>query len=294
MCWESAIPVSSSRAKSSIFLAHRYSAVCVIAEKGKTFAKGARKSRVQGRFLAALEMTVWENGFISRSVQWICLENAIPQRHPERSPRSFLHTGIASYVWQSKIGSLPRKGQGRTECKEDFSTALEMTAWGWVTHVPYKGYVGKTPLPQRHPERSQGIFLAYRYSAVCVIAEKGKPFAKGARKSRVQGRFLATLEMTVWENGFISRSVQRICLENAISATSSRAKPSIFFVGGKTESVWERETGNIVSRKGGAFCKRFCAGGRERGLAAWNEGGYPLKSTKIWNCTPFLFTIVIK
>ena len=26
--------------------------------KGETFAKGARKSRVQGRFLAALEMTV--------------------------------------------------------------------------------------------------------------------------------------------------------------------------------------------------------------------------------------------
>ena len=35
----------------------------------------------------------------------------------------------------------------------------------------------------------------------------------------MQGRFLAALEMTVWENGFISRSVQRICLENAISAT---------------------------------------------------------------------------
>ena len=80
----------------------------------------------------------------------------------------------------------------------------------------------------RHPERSRGIFLAEGDNVVCVIAEKGKPFAKGARKSRVQGRFLAALEMTVWENGFISRSVQRICLENAIHATSSRAKPSIF------------------------------------------------------------------
>ena len=61
-----------------------------------------------------------------------------------------------------------------------------------------------------------------------MIAENGKPFAKGARKSRVQGRFLAALEMTVWGDGFISRNVQRICLENATSVTSSRAKPSIF------------------------------------------------------------------
>ena len=64
-------------------------------------------------------------------------------------------------------------------------------------HIAYNGYVGKTPLPYRHPERSRGIFLAHWYSAVCVIAEKGKTFAKGARKSRVQGRFLAALEMTV-------------------------------------------------------------------------------------------------
>ena len=67
----------------------------------------------------------------------------------------------------------------------------------WITHVPYKGYVWKMPLPYRHPERSRGIFLAHWYSAVCVIAEKGKPFAKGARKNKAQGRFLAALEMTV-------------------------------------------------------------------------------------------------
>ena len=64
-------------------------------------------------------------------------------------------------------------------------------------HVAYNGYVWKALFLYRHPERSRGIFLAHRYSAVCVIAEKGKPFAKGARKSRVQGRFLAALELTV-------------------------------------------------------------------------------------------------
>ena len=95
-------------------------------------------------------------------------------------------------------------------------------------HVAYNGYVWKALFPYRHPERSRGIFLAEGDNVVCVIAEKGKTFAKGARKSRVQGRFLAALEMTVWENGFISRSVQRICLESAIPVSSSRAKPSIF------------------------------------------------------------------
>ena len=63
-------------------------------------------------------------------------------------------------------------------------------------HIAYNGYVGKTPLPYRHPERSRGIFLAHRYSAVCGIAENGKPLAKGARNDGVQGRFLAALEMT--------------------------------------------------------------------------------------------------
>ena len=91
-------------------------------------------------------------------------------------------------------------------------------------HVAYNEYVWKALFLYRHPERSRGIFLAHWYSAVCVIAEKGKSSAKGARKSRVQGGFLAALEMTVWGNGFISRSVQRICLESAIPVSSSRAK----------------------------------------------------------------------
>ena len=68
----------------------------------------------------------------------------------------FLHTGIASYVRQRKMGNLLRRKQESAECKEDFSTALEMTVGG---------------------------------------------------------------------NEFISRSVQRICLENATSVSSSRAKP---------------------------------------------------------------------
>ena len=137
---------------------------------------------------------------------------------PSEVEGSFQHTGIASYVRQRKRGNLFRREQERAECKEDFSTVLEMTVWGkmGLFYVAYNGYVWKALFLHRHPERSRGIFLAYRYSVLCETAEKGKTFAKGARKSRVQGRFLAALEMTVWGNGFISRSVQRICLESAI------------------------------------------------------------------------------
>ena len=79
-------------------------------------------------------------------------------------------------------------------------------------HVVYNGYVWKTLFLYRHPERSRGIFLAHWYNAICATAEKGKPFAKGARKNKVQGRFLAVLEMTVWGGS----SIQRIYLESAI------------------------------------------------------------------------------
>ena len=57
-------------------------------------------------------------------------------------------------------------------------------------HAAYNGYVWEVLFLYRHPERSRGIFLTHRYSAVCVIAEKGKPFAKRARKSGVRGIFL--------------------------------------------------------------------------------------------------------
>ena len=92
-------------------------------------------------------------------------------------------------------------------------------------HVAHNEYVCKSLFSYRHPDRSGGILLAGGDNVVCEIAEKGKPFAKGARNDGVQGRFLTALEMTVWGNGFISRSVQRICLESAIPVSSSRAKP---------------------------------------------------------------------
>ena len=58
-----------------------------------------------------------------------CFRNVIPSE----VEGSFWHTGIAPYVRQRKMGNLLRKEQERAECKEDFSTALEMMVWGeWV------------------------------------------------------------------------------------------------------------------------------------------------------------------
>ena len=209
-----------------IFLAHRYSVLCETAEKGKPFAKGTRKSRVQGRFLAALEMTVGGGvGLFHVAYNEYVWKALFPYRYPERSRGIFLAGGDNVVCVIAEKGKPFAKGTRKNKVQGRFLAALEMTVWGMgLFHVAYNGYVWKTLFPYRHPERSRGIFLAHRYSAVCVIAEKGKPFAKGARRSRVQGRFLAVLEMTVWGNGFISRSVQRICLESAIPVSSSRAK----------------------------------------------------------------------
>ena len=146
-------------------------------------------------------------------------------RHPERSRGIFLAGGDNVVCVKAENENASAKEARKRGVQGRFLAALEMTVGGiGLFHVAYNGYVGKTPLPQRHPERSRGIFLAHWYSAVCVIAGKGNPSVKGARRSRVKGRFLATLEMTVWGNGFISSSVQRICLESAIPVSSSRAK----------------------------------------------------------------------
>ena len=110
-----------------IFLAHRYSVLCETAEKGKPSVKEARKSRVQGRFLVALEMTAWGEWvyFTQRTTdmfgkRYSCIVI------PTEVEGSFWHTGITSYVRQRKRGKLLQKEQEGAECKEDFLTALEM------------------------------------------------------------------------------------------------------------------------------------------------------------------------
>ena len=161
--WKALFPYRHPEQSRGIFLAYWYSAVCETAEKGY----------------------VWKALFL--------------YRHPERSRGIFLAHRYSAVCATAGKGNPSVKGARKNKVQGRFLAALEMTVGGMgLFHVAYNGYVGKTPLPQRHPERSRGIFLAHRYSAVCETAEKGKPSAKESRKSRVQGRFLAALEMTVW------------------------------------------------------------------------------------------------
>lgn len=128
------------------------------AEKGNPFAKGARKSKVQGRFLVALEMTVWGNGFISCSVQRICLESAIPVTSSRAKPSIFLAHWYNVLCATAGKGNPSAKGTRKRRVQGRFLATFEMTA--------------------------------YWYSVLCETAEKGKPSVKGARKSRAQGGFL--------------------------------------------------------------------------------------------------------
>ena len=135
-------------------------------------------------------------------------------RHPDRSRGIFLAGRDNVVCVIAENGNPSAKEARKSRVQGRFLDCARNDGGGGMGlfHVAYNGYVGKTPLPQRHPERSGGIFLAGRDNVLCETAENGNPSAKGVRKSRVQGRFLAVLEMTVWGNGFISRSVQRICL----------------------------------------------------------------------------------
>ena len=91
-------------------------------------------------------------------------------------------------------------------------------------HVAYNEYVWKALFLYRHPDRSGGIFLAGGDNVVCVKAGKGNPSAKGTRRSRVQGRFLAALEMTVWGMGLFHVAYNGYVWKALFLATSSRAE----------------------------------------------------------------------
>ena len=86
-------------------------------------------------------------------------------------------------------------------------------------------------LSYRHPDRSGGIFLAHRYSAVCGIAENGKPLAKGARNDGVQGRFLAALEMTTGGMGLFHVAYNEYVWKALFPYRHPERSRGIFFAG---------------------------------------------------------------
>ena len=86
----------------------------MIAEKGKTFAKGARKSRVQGGFLDCARNDSVGNGYLVHHAKKECVGNAFfTQRHPERSPRSF-SLAVRGRVFGSREWETPYRRKGGT------------------------------------------------------------------------------------------------------------------------------------------------------------------------------------
>ena len=150
-----------------------------------------------------------------------------------------------------------------------------------ISYASYKGCAEKALFLYRHPERSRGIFLAHRYSVVCVTAEKGKTFAKGARKSRVQGRFLdcarndgmggmglfhVAYNGYVWKTPFPQRHPERS--PRSFSLAVRR----------RVSDSREWETPYRGKTVGGASYKRLSEGGGERALLLLEmRGGYPRK-----------------
>ena len=67
-------------------------------KRGNVLRKEQERAECKEDFSTALEMTVWGNGFISRSVQRICLESASRIVIPSEVEGSFLQEGIMSYV----------------------------------------------------------------------------------------------------------------------------------------------------------------------------------------------------
>ena len=177
---------------------------------------------MQGRFLAAPLMTVWGMGLFHVAYNGYVCESLFPYRHPERSrgilfahwysvlcetaekgescremfenrysgtvipsvvEGSFLHTGISPYVRPRKGGTTGERSKKHWSARR-ISRCAPHDGMGEMClfHTAYNGYVCKSLFPYRHPERSRGILLAYRYSVLCEIAEKGETTCEGSKK----------------------------------------------------------------------------------------------------------------
>ena len=100
----------------------------MIAEKGKPFAKGARKSRVQGRFFAALEMTVWGGmGLFHVAYNGYVWKALFLYRHPERSRGIFLAGGDNVVCVKAENENASAKEARKRGMQGRFLAALEMT-----------------------------------------------------------------------------------------------------------------------------------------------------------------------
>ena len=114
-----------------IFLAGGDNVVCVKAENENASAKEARKRGVQGRFLAALEMTVWGGmGLFHVAYNGYVWKALFLYRHPERSRGIFLAHRYSVLCETAGKGNPSVKGARKNKVRGIFLAVLEMTVWG--------------------------------------------------------------------------------------------------------------------------------------------------------------------
>ena len=152
---------------------------------------------------------------------------------PSEAEGSFWHTGIAPYVRQRKRGNLLRRKQERAECKEDFSTALEMTVWG-------NGY----PLYR--------IKCALGKCSSCIT------ISRYARNDRVENEYPVHHTKNVWETrssrivipseaeGSFSLAVRGRVSDSEKRETPYREKVgAVLLVNGLAKESWKKGTKKI-------------------------------------------------
>ena len=82
-----------------------------------------------------------------------------------------------------------------------------------------------------------------------------KRLNEGVVGKRGRKRFLDCARNDSVGNGYPVHHAKKECVGNAFfSYRHPERSQGIFFVGGKRASVWQRETGNAVSRKDGRRC----------------------------------------
>ena len=99
----------------------------------------------------------------------------------------------------------------------------DMGEWVYFTQCT-TDMLGKRHSRNVIPSEVEGSFWHTGIALYVRQRKRGNLLRKEQERAECKKDFLTALKMTVWGNGFISRSVQRICLESAIPVSSSRAK----------------------------------------------------------------------
>ena len=125
---------------------------------------------------------------------------------PSEVEGSFWHTGIASYVRQQGRGIHLRRKQESAECKEYFSTVLEMTVWGGYFMCRTTDMFGKRYSCIVIPSEVEGSFWHTGIASYVRQQGRGIHLRRKQESAECKEYFSTVLEMTVWGGYFMCRT----------------------------------------------------------------------------------------